>query len=288
MLIDWFTIVAQLINFAILVVALKFLLYDRLSEAVAQRGRSIAEKERLAEERSQEAAEKTEELDREHRELDAQRDEILDEASREARDKRRQLLEEVKEEVAIQEKEWRESVRARQDRLLTDLQRLTGEKAVAISRRLLQDLTKASMEPALVEGLVERIAALPSEARQAIAEGLTTNDRRILVQSAFELSDESRQIISEIVDELVGDPEEAIVWELEPALIAGVVLQIGSQTVGWTMSGYLDDLEREFADVLHSGIGEDHSRPDGKDPGLGRQEPGEGAEGHAMPQSEKE
>ncbi|MEX2132494.1 MAG: F0F1 ATP synthase subunit delta [Acidimicrobiia bacterium] len=287
MLIDWFTIVAQLINFAILVVALKFLLYDRLSEAVAQRGRSIAEKERLAEERSQEAVEKSEELDRERRELDAQRDEILDKASREARDKRRQLLAEVREEVATQEKEWKESVRSRQDRLLTELQRLTGEKAVAISRRLLQDLTKASMEPALVEGLVEQIDALPPAERQAIAEGLGTNDRRILVQSAFELSDESRQRISEVVDELVGDPEEAIIWELEPDLIAGVVLQIGSQTVGWTMSGYLDELEREFADVLHSGIGKDHSSPNGQNPGIGRHDPGEGAEGHAMPHSEE-
>lgn len=287
MLIDWFTIVAQLINFAILVVALKFLLYDRLSEAVAQRGRSIAEKERLAEERTQEAEEKSEELDRERRELDAQRDEILDEASREARDRRRQLLAEVREDVAVQEKEWRESVRSRQERLLTDLQRLTGEKAVAISRRLLQDLTNESMEPVLVEGLVERIEALPSEERQAIAGGVATNDRRVLVQSAFELSDESRQKIIKIVHELVSDADEAIIWEIEPELIAGVVLQIGSQTVGWTMSGYLDELEREFTDVLHSGIGKDHSSTDGKNPGIGLQDAGEGAEAHAMPESEE-
>ena len=47
MLIDWFTVVAQIVNFAILVLALKFLLYDRVT--------GVMEKRRLREHELREA-----------------------------------------------------------------------------------------------------------------------------------------------------------------------------------------------------------------------------------------
>jgi F-type H+-transporting ATPase subunit b len=266
MLIDWFTIVAQLINFVILVVALKYLLYDRLMEAMDVRRRSIAEKERAAEERSDEAEEKHRQLERERRDLESRRDEMIDEARRDANDRRRQLMGEAREEVERQEREWKESIRARQERLQLDLQRFTGEKAVAIARRALHDLADESMERTLIRGLVDRIGDLPDDQRAVFIEALSTEGAPLLVRSAFELSDDSRKEIERALCDLSEEPEHEVVWQNEPELIAGIVVQAGAQTVGWTMAGYLDELERGFADLIRSEIGATPAEAEAADP----------------------
>lgn len=286
MLIDWFTVVAQLFNFAILVIALKYLLYDRLIEAMEKRRRSIAEQQGAAEERRQEAEDKSQQLEKELRQLDTRRDEILDDARREAKEKRKQLLREVREDVEKQEQEWRESIRSRQDRLLTDLQRLTGEKAVAISRRLLRDLADESMETTLIEGFVKRFRNLQDHQTRAINQALRSEGSTPLIRSAFELSEESRKQIEEVLADLAGDPGHDITWEHEPDLIAGIVLQVGAQTIEWTMSGYLDDLNREFADLLHLEFREGRSESNGWNDPDARQDGAEGADGRRREENE--
>lgn len=250
MLIDWFTVVAQAINFVILVVALKYLLYDRITEAMEKRRQAISTRERAAEEASREAEEARQELERERRELEARREEMLAEAGREASQRKRELLAGVRGDVERQEEEWRESVRLRQERLLGDLQRLTGEKAISITERLLHDLVDESMERALIGKLTERIGDLPEEERNTLADALRSDHSPILVRGAFDLSEESRQRIRHALEDLAGDLERDLTFQHDPDLIAGIVIQAGPQTVGWTMGGYLEDLEKEFADVL--------------------------------------
>ena len=74
MLIDWFTVIAQLINFTILLVALKLLLYDRIVEAMEERRRTIEEQEERAEQARREAEERAEELEEDRHELRARRE----------------------------------------------------------------------------------------------------------------------------------------------------------------------------------------------------------------------
>lgn len=262
MLIDWFTIVAQLINFLILVVALKYLLYDRLMGVMEKRRRAIAEKEEQAEERTEEAEEELQQLRQDRRNLEKRREGMLEEARRDASQRRRELLKEAREEVDRQEEEWRESIRSRQERLLGDMQRLTGEKAVALTRRLLSDMADQTMEETLIRSLVERIGSIPEEERSGIAESVRSSDSPILVRSAFQPSDAGRQNVDKALRELVGDLERSITWQEDPGLITGVVVQVGPRTVGWSMSGYLDEVEREFADLLRSEVGTSRSRAD--------------------------
>ncbi len=254
MLIDWFTVIAQLVNFAILVVALKFLLYDRIIKAMEKRRSSIAEREATAKERTRKAEEELARLREERQELDKKRDEILEDARRQAADKQRELLRQARAEIDRQEQEWRESLRRHQNRLLADLQKLTGEKAVMVSRRLLADLADQSMEEAVVRGLVQRIGEIPDDERTAIAASVGSDDAPIVVRSAFEFSPASRENIGKILSDLVGDPDRSISWEQDPELIAGVVVRLGSRSVGWSVADYLAGVEREFADLLRSEV----------------------------------
>lgn len=249
-MIDWFTVIAQLVNFAILVVALKFLLYDRVIGAMEKRRSALVERETTARDREREAAQELARLRGQQRDLDEQRDEVLEDARRRGDHLLRQLLDQARSDVDRQEQEWRESLRNNQDRLLVDLQRLTGQKAVTISRRLLADMADRSLEEAVISGLARRIDELPEEDRRAIATTVAENDAPIVVRSAFELSTAGREQVTAVVTALAGDRDRPITWEQDHDLIGGVVVLVGDRSVGWSVAHYLDEVGRGFAELL--------------------------------------
>jgi len=253
-LIDWFPVIAQLLNFTILVVALKYLLYDRIVKAMEQRRSAIAASEAHARDRAAAAEDELVRLREERVELDHERDGVLEEARQEAADHRRQLLERARADVNQEAEDWRRSLHAHQHVLLADLQRLTGEKAVTITRRLLADLADRTLEEAIVLSLGDRVRQLSATDRAAITTSIASHGPSIVVRSAFELSATGREHVEQVVSELAEVPGPLISWELDPELICGVEIRFGDRCVGWSVVGYLADVEREFDDLLRSQI----------------------------------
>src|SRR5690606_13100345 len=96
MAIDWFTLVAQVINFLVLVGLLKHFLYDRIIGAMNEREAQIAGRlDDAAHERESAAGEAAQFRSR-NREFEAQREQFLAEASDEAASLRQQLMEEAR------------------------------------------------------------------------------------------------------------------------------------------------------------------------------------------------
>ncbi|MCF8123589.1 MAG: hypothetical protein K9K34_14360, partial [Desulfarculaceae bacterium] len=77
MLIDWFTVAAQVVNFLILVWLLKHFLYDRIIKAIDQREADIAARSEEAEAKQDAAARKESELAQRRRELEEQSGSLL-------------------------------------------------------------------------------------------------------------------------------------------------------------------------------------------------------------------
>ena len=66
-MIDWFTVVAQIINFLILVVLLKYFLYGRITAAMEQRQQEIATRWNDAERDREKAAQEADAVRRKSR-----------------------------------------------------------------------------------------------------------------------------------------------------------------------------------------------------------------------------
>ena len=237
MLIDWFTVVAQLINFVILLVALKFLLFDRIVEAMNERRDHIEERRREAEERSAEAEEEAERLQRERREFESERDELIDEARREAESRRHELIEEARRQVDEQEQQWLEALRRKQDRLARHLQRQAGQQVVEATRRVLADLADADLEDAVVAGFVRSIERLDDEEREAVADSLASIDGAALIRTGFELSESRRESVREALRRLTGDDGPEFEWERDSAIMAGIQVETEVARIGWTIDG---------------------------------------------------
>ena len=146
MLIDWFTVVAQLVNFLILLTVLKFLLYDRILETMDQRRERFVEREAETERMLSEAADEAERIRADREDLEANWEEMISEARSEAAERRRELLEEARSQVEVREAQWMESLRDSQERLLDQLQRETGERAIEVTRHAVRDLADAELE----------------------------------------------------------------------------------------------------------------------------------------------
>lgn len=249
MLIDWWTVGAQLLNFVILLVALRYLLFDRIVSAMDEREERIASRER----RAAEAEEEAEEAARRHEEvtarLEREKGEVLAEARREADGRRQELLEEARSEVEEREDRWRRSLRDRQERLVEHLARTAGEQAIDVARRALTDLGDVDLEERVLDRFVNRLDRLGDDERQPMAEALSEADV-VEVRTAFEVPDAARKGLADALAELATDGIGELRWDRDPQLVTGVLVEAGARTVGWSVDGYLDGVRRAFEAVL--------------------------------------
>lgn len=250
MLIDWFTVVAQLVNFVILLVVLKFLLYDRILEAMEKRRQSFAEREETTERLQREAEEEARRLEGDRKEIEAHWEDMIEEARREASDRRHELMEEARSDVELQERRWQDSIRSNRDRLLTELERSTGTQAIEIARRALQNLADADLEAEVARAFANRLEE--AEADDELVEALRDGDEPLTVCTSFELDERIRKPIRDALHDLAGDFEREIDWERDPDLVAGIVIRVGSRRIGWTIDQYLEDLHGVFESVIHT------------------------------------
>src|SRR5450432_4559380 len=96
MLIDWFTVGAQALNFIILVWLLKHFLYKPILNAVDARERRIAAELADADAKKAEAQKERDEFQHKNEEFDQQRAALLSKATDEAKAERQRLLDEAR------------------------------------------------------------------------------------------------------------------------------------------------------------------------------------------------
>lgn len=244
MLIDPFTVIAQIVNFAILAFALKRLLYGRVIEAMDRREASIAARLELAEQREAaaeiEATRYREERDR----LDRQRRERLDDVRLEVADHRQRLLGEARAEVEAERSRWVAALEADRRDHADQLQHRAAEQILGLSRQALADLADVDLERLVV---AQGLAELASDA-EVVDELLRPHDEgALVVTTAFPLPADQRRQVTERLRSLGLAPDRAIRFAHDPALVLGIEFRGDGTSVGWNAADYLDRL----GDVIH-------------------------------------
>ena len=99
MLINWFTVLAQIVNFLILVVLLKFFLYDRIIKAMDEREAKIRARLNEAKAKAKEAEQEADAFRSRNKELENKREAMLAQAKEEAEAHRKALTEQARHDV---------------------------------------------------------------------------------------------------------------------------------------------------------------------------------------------
>lgn len=243
MLIDWFTVVAQIVNFLVLVALLKHFLFGRLVKAIDERKKKVAAFLAEAEAKSKEAERQVEQERARALELEQKRDEMLAEAQRQASEKRDEMIQKTREEVRKLEAKWREDLEREQTAFLDEIRRRAGKEILAVVRRALADLASSEVQHSAIETLLERLRSFDVAALHELTR------HELTVSTPSDLPEETRQKIRDTIETRLGSPVK-LCFDRAPEMRWGVELRGNGQRLGWNSDTYVDALEENLKEAL--------------------------------------
>src|SRR4030042_4701613 len=145
MLIDWFTVGAQALNFLILVWLMKRFLYKPILHAIDEREKRIATELADADAKKAEALGERDEFRHKNEELNQQRAALLSKVTDEAKAERQRLLDEARKAPGALSSKRQETVGNEEHTLLQAISRRTEQEVFAIPRKALTALAPRSL-----------------------------------------------------------------------------------------------------------------------------------------------
>jgi F-type H+-transporting ATPase subunit b len=228
MLIDWFTVGAQALNFLILVWLMKRYLYKPVLNAIDAREKLVATELADAAAKKTEAQKDRDEFQHKNEEFDKQRAALLTKATDEAHTESLRLLDEARKAADALSAKRQEALIGEAKNLSDEISRRTRDEVFAITRKALTDLATVSLEERMGEVFTRRLHALNGKAKECVAEALKTSSAPALVRSTFDLPAEQRAAIQNALNETFSS-EVRVRFETAPDLVAGVELTANGQ-----------------------------------------------------------
>jgi F-type H+-transporting ATPase subunit b len=258
MLIDWFTVGAQTLNFLILVWLLKRFLYKPVLLAIDEREQRIAAKLADADAKKADAQKERDEFQHKNEDFDKQRADLLSKATDEVNAERQRLLDEVRQAAEALRAKRNDALARELQSLNDEITRRTREEVFAITRKALKDLAAASLEERMTEVFTERVRGLNSDAKAEFARSLKGFSDPAVVRSAFELPSQQRAAIQLALNETLS-ADIKLRFETAPDVICGIELTANGRKVAWSIAEYIGTLTTSVSDLL-----KEHSQVDAK------------------------
>jgi F-type H+-transporting ATPase subunit b len=249
MLIDWFTVGAQALNFLTLVWLLKRFLYKPILHAIDDREKRIAAELAEADSKKAEAQKERDEFQRKNDEFDQQRAALLSKATDEAKAERQRLLNEARQAAEALSVKRQETLRTDAQNLAQTISRRTQQEVFAIARKTLMDLATTSLEERLGEVFTRRLRTMDGPAKAGLGAAMKTASAPALVRSAFDLPAEQRATIQNAVNETFS-ADIHLRFETAPDLVSGIELTTNGQKVAWSIADYLGSMEKGIGELL--------------------------------------
>lgn len=252
--INWFTFIAQIINFLILVYVLQRVLYKPIIRAMDRREGTIRDRLESAAQKEQEAQQEAAHYRQLQQDLEMQKTAILTQAKAEVEQFRLAQIQTVREEVDAMQGRWQAVVQQQQASFLQELRHQATQQVQTTLRRVLADLATVELEHHVVTVFLQRLHDLTEAERQALC-SLSQPDpsthHPIVIHSAFAISDPDRQAIAQVLQQQTHQTQPlTLQFELNPHLICGIELWAPGCKIAWSLENYLDRLEENLATVF--------------------------------------
>jgi F-type H+-transporting ATPase subunit b len=275
--IDWFTVIAQIINFLILVALLKRFLYGPIVRAMDRREAEIASRLDAASEKTADAEKERARYEGLAEELAGNRDELLANAREEAAALRQELLANARTEADRNRVQWQESFRRERESFLQSLRRHVSQEVCAVAHLVVTEMADASLQERMAICLERRILGLGNAERVKLAAQFLSPGQEIIVKSAFEMNPEARKSVFRTLHGLtvigvetgstfVGGtrdlrlPDEAdmaegggVRFEVDASLVCGIEIRSGGRSLAWNLADYLDEMEQRLLAAIGKG-----------------------------------
>jgi F-type H+-transporting ATPase subunit b len=251
MLIDWFTVAAQALNFLVLVWLLRRYLYKPILKAIDAREKRVAGELADAAAKQADAKKEREDYQKKNEEFDKQRAELLTKAENEANAEQQRLLGEAREAADAMSAKRLESLNNDVKNLNQAITRRTQDEVFSIARKVLTDLADADLEVRAGAVFTRLLRAMEGDAKSSFGDALKSSAEPALVRSAFDLPAERREEIRNSVNETFS-ADVPLRFETAPELVSGIELTASGNKVAWSISDYLTSLEKGVGKLLQA------------------------------------
>jgi F-type H+-transporting ATPase subunit b len=249
MLIDWFTVAAQVVNFLILAWLLKRFLYKPILRAIDAREQRIALALADADVKNAEAKKERDEFQRKNAKFDQQRAALLSKATDETKAERQRLLDEARQAADALSAKRMQTLSNDAQNLKQAISRRTQQEVFAIARKALADLATTSLEERMGEVFTRRLREMDGQSKEGFAKALKTASEPALVRSAFDLPADQRAAIQNSLNETFS-AQVRVKFETAPDLVGGIELTTNGQKLAWSIADYLASLEKDVDELL--------------------------------------
>ncbi|OPL09564.1 MAG: hypothetical protein AVO33_00270 [delta proteobacterium ML8_F1] len=244
--IKWFEIIAQMINFFILLFLLYKLFYKPVIKTMDDRQQRIRDNQTKSDEKMKKADELIETYNQNLAELEKDRDRQLEMAKEQAQQKKEELIAAYQKEAEDKRKNYMKEVEEEQERFAHDLGMALGQNAVKVAEHILGSFSEDKLSDKVFDAFLEKVAAIDDE---SLKEDIESEDERIILISSEELSKGQRETLEQALKEKVGSYKE-IAYEVDEELIQGYELKLETLTVHTNVRKYLEEAEKNIQQVI--------------------------------------
>ncbi|MEO6922985.1 MAG: F0F1 ATP synthase subunit B [Bryocella sp.] len=249
MLIDWFTVGAQVLNFLILVWLLQRFLYKPILAAIDAREKRIADQHADATAKQADAQKEHDEFDGKNKAIDEQRNALFTKATEEAKTEHDRLIGEAKKDADNLRTEQAATLKSDNARLSKEITRAAADEVFAIARKTLSDLSTSSLEERIAEVFTRRLRATDAQAKATMGAAIKASNDPALIRSTFDQPADQKAAIQNAINETFA-ADVRIRFETTPDGVCGIELTAGGQKIAWSIANYLDALDGKIGELL--------------------------------------
>lgn len=249
MSIDWFTVLAQAINFLVLVWLLKRFLYRPILEAIDAREARIAKTLSAAADKEKQAQQERDLFLHKNNQLSLQSEKLLQRATKAANAETQRLLEKARQVAADLCLQQQATFQKQQQNLTAELRQKTQQEVFAITRQTLNELADISLEEQILSVFLARLRELDENSKNIFLAAIATNKKPAQVRTTFALPPDMQKRLSAALNETFST-DLAIDFATSPEIVSGIELNINGQKLAWSISQYINSLEQHFRQII--------------------------------------
>jgi F-type H+-transporting ATPase subunit b len=242
-LIDWFTVGAQAINFLILVWLLQRYLYKPVLAAIDAREKKVAARITDAASQETKAQAASEDLRQRNAAFDRDREGLMHKAAEEGGAERRRLIEAARQDSQLLRVRMTQALDAERAELGHQLSLRTRAEVFALTSKALCELAGVSLEDRMIEVFIDRLRNLPEPQALALA-----GAQAVLVRVAIDPSAAARTGLEVAIREHFG-ANIGVQFETMAELLCGIELSVAGVKLAWSATDYLSTLAHDAADL---------------------------------------
>jgi F-type H+-transporting ATPase subunit b len=229
------TFIFQLINFVVLLLILRKVLYRPVKEIMEKRRAAVRKTLADAEKTKQEAASLKAEYEKKKIEIDKLREAARDKAEEEAEAQRKEMLRKAEEEAKVIFQKEKARLDFERKKIESELKKVMVDAGLSFAASILTDLSDVNLHNRILEKLMGSVPGIVKEIKDM---NIPSNGLTIEIVSAYPLPDSATErVLREFKPAYHG--KVSVNTIIEPELISGAVIRVLDLVYDASLSGQL-------------------------------------------------